>query len=1040
MTLRASGRLTLCGALLPDKEPPGGDGHHHDDDDDDSGDEQQFLDAEEMCGGLLLARCLPPRRTVIIADEYSQKEIKVYGRFPLVDPWWRMKVEVKLVGSEYWVQGYPSYFLQTHIPDNTKSIFSLFLHNCGLSNDIKAKFWEWVSEESQLPYPNFKSLVKALYEFEMDRLLEERKSQKKLDSLQNEFQGPLKTIAYSTAVLALKFPKIVEFLPILLPSIFENLLSSGYPEPMFEKMQETLDSEPWKFGFSKITYREFGLVGCEATWTALCQCKALLETIPVLQKNALITYTKLKQNCSYFGDTYVEQDRLTRELSKQMAVQDTWHALEFLRDHGIIVCEKERVALWDLHQAEKDIAFYIDHLLKIPAWHLGVDVKEVLRSGLSQKAKMADGDDPRERGPPNGALGVWGTGDGPSGSEGDVGEGAEGDVEVDEDQQSALEMICSNPVTVVSGKGGCGKTTIVSRLFSHIRQMVELEVKKACEDFESDRDVPEEWKVFGDHHQGEELSVDKYVEVLLTAPTGKAAGLLRRKTSLHAYTLHQVNYSFYAWKRSDSPLSWKFSSVRVLVVDEGSLVSVTTFRSVLKLLCQHARLVKLIILGDVRQLPSIEPGNLLMDMFEAFKTRGCSIELKTNHRAESQVIVDNATRISERKLPNFDAEVKIFQGLTKPFPSEDRRFVLILLPADGGDLYSAVNTLLKEGAALKSAKESQFIAFRRQDCDLINECCCKHYSNHLTRDHKNKMLFQCDDKICCTRNANLSDVIEKGPRNCKEASPSHGDESVLFRNENSAAPGHGDGKTDRLFETDTRLCNGEIFFITNDVVDKTSEKRFLTLDNMAGLVVTVDFRKLQRHCRIKHAWARTIHTFQGSEEQTVVYVVGRAGRQHWQHVYTAVTRGRARVYVIADEAQLCQAVHRKSYPRKTRLKQFLQEAFAGRREGQQVPGSPSTLHPARRGIAESQGLTMDPGGGAGDTGQDPVASEAEEEESTLQSKGTKRSVALGSFESPKKGIVVVEAPSPLVSSRFDNLSLKNLQPRQLFKTTNNEGQ
>lgn len=69
-------------------------------------------------------------------------------------------------------------------------------------------------------------------------------------------------------------------------------------------------------------------------------------------------------------------------------------------------------------------------------------------------------------------------------------------------------------------------------------------------------------------------------------------------------------------------------------------------------------------------------------------------------------------------------------------------------------------------------------------------------------------------------------------------------------------------------------------------------------------------------------------TFQGSEERTVVYVVGNAGRQHWQHVYTAVTRGRCRVYVVAEEQHLRKAVKNKEITRKTCLKRFLREAIA----------------------------------------------------------------------------------------------------------------
>lgn len=46
---------------------------------------------------------------------------------------------------------------------------------------------------------------------------------------------------------------------------------------------------------------------------------------------------------------------------------------------------------------------------------------------------------------------------------------------------------------------------------------------------------------------------------------------------------------------------------------------------------------------------------------------------------------------------------------------------------------------------------------------------------------------------------------------------------------------------------------------------------------MAGLEVTVDFRKLMKHCRIRHAWARTIHTFQVSlEVYEAIQIAGHA--------------------------------------------------------------------------------------------------------------------------------------------------------------------
>lgn len=50
---------------------------------------------------------------------------------------------------------------------------------------------------------------------------------------------------------------------------------------------------------------------------------------------------------------------------------------------------------------------------------------------------------------------------------------------------------------------------------------------------------------------------------------------------------------------------------------------------------------------------------------------------------------------------------------------------------------------------------------------------------------------------------------------------------------------------------------------SQDITDVTFQaKRLLTISNEAGLEVTVDFNKLVRHCQIRHAWARTVHTFQ----------------------------------------------------------------------------------------------------------------------------------------------------------------------------------
>lgn len=59
--------------------------------------------------------------------------------------------------------------------------------------------------------------------------------------------------------------------------------------------------------------------------------------------------------------------------------------------------------------------------------------------------------------------------------------------------------------------------------------------------------------------------------------------------------------------------------------------------------------------------------------------------------------------------------------------------------------------------------------------------------------------------------------------------------------------------------------------------------------------------------------------FQGSENETIVYVVGESWHQTWKHIYTAVTRGQKRVYVVSKEKGVESAIRKREIPRNTRL-------------------------------------------------------------------------------------------------------------------------
>ena len=142
----------------------------------------------------------------------------------------------------------------------------------------------------------------------------------------------------------------------------------------------------------------------------------------------------------------------------------------------------------------------------------------------------------------------------------------------------------------------------------------------------------------GEKENPNELPISPYI--LLTAPTGKAANLIGRRTNIRGFTLHQVIFRYKMWcsnknkaeKEGTKVEDFQFRKIKALVVDECSLVAVTTFSTMLQILMKESDLRKIVLLGDEKQLPSIEPGNFLSDTFEAFKNMRCSLTLSKNYR------------------------------------------------------------------------------------------------------------------------------------------------------------------------------------------------------------------------------------------------------------------------------------------------------------------------------------------------------------------------------------------------------------------------
>lgn len=202
------------------------------------------------------------------------------------------------------------------------------------------------------------------------------------------------------------------------------------------------------------------------------------------------------------------------------------------------------------------------------------------------------------------------------------------EIQLDEKQRLAVETAAENGIMVLTGGPGTGKTTTIRAMISYFE--------------------------------------NQNLDIMLAAPTGRATKRMSETTGYEAKTIHRLlevsggmmddgelpgeNHSMFA-KNQENPLE-----ADVFIIDEVSMVDIPLFYALLKAIPEGA---KLILVGDVNQLPSVGPGNVLRDIIQSEKIPVVVLDKIFRQASESDIVV-NAHKINNGEKVVLDNQSKDF--------------------------------------------------------------------------------------------------------------------------------------------------------------------------------------------------------------------------------------------------------------------------------------------------------------------------------------------------------------------------------------------
>ena len=383
-------------------------------------------------------------------------------------------------------------------------------------------------------------------------------------------------------------------------------------------------------------------------------------------------------------------------------------------------------------------------------------------------------------------------------------------------QIDAIKSCFKENISIITGGPGTGKTTIINTIAK--------------------------------------IYLDNGYNISLCAPTGRAAKRIEETTGIEAKTIHRMlgyipssydDIGHFEYNE-DNPLD-----TDLIIIDEMSMVDVVLFEKLLRGMKDNTRLI---IVGDVDQLPSVGAGNVLRDLINSEKIKYTKL-VDIFRQSENSNIIVNAHKINNGQEPILNEKDSDFFFLKTENPVITRNVVVDL-----------ISKRLPNAYGYDFSKDIQILTQSRKGICGVFEL------NKLLQDILNpktqttdeilvgNKLFRVNDKVMQTKNNyNLSFFDSDGEENFG-------------------------------------VYNGDMGHII--FIDKSSKKLTVEMDDKRIIDYT-----LEDLDNLELAYAITIHKSQGSEFKSVIIPMFDGYRllQTRNLLYTAITRAKENIVLVGDK-------------------------------------------------------------------------------------------------------------------------------------------